>query len=217
MKFAKKIYCIPGLGVDEKIFDGIQLPDFELVHLPILAPLKNESLPGYAQRLINKIEDQDPIIIGVSFGGIVAIEIAKQIQVDKLIIISGVKKHKEIPRWMRISGALRIHKIVPLRSTRLTQRADNRRIGIKTDEEKRAVMEYRKNADQNHVAWALDKILKWKNTWVPERLYHIHGDEDRLFPINKISATHVIKNGTHIMLVNMVEEVNKCLHEILSD
>jgi hypothetical protein len=118
---------------------------------------------------------------------------------------------------MRISGALRIHKIVPVKSTRLTERADNRRIGIKTDEEKRIVMEYRKRADKNYIAWALDKILNWKNTWIPERLYHIHGDEDRLFPINKVAATHVIKQGTHIMLVNMVDEINACLHDILKD
>jgi pimeloyl-ACP methyl ester carboxylesterase len=213
----KKIYCIPGLGVDEKIFDGIHLPGFQLVHLSLIKPIKKESLAAYAKRLITQIDDRHPIIIGVSFGGMIAIEIAKQIALEKLIIISGVKKHKEIPRWMRISGALRIHKIVPVKSTRLTERADNRRIGIKTDEEKRIVMEYRKRADKNYIAWALDKILNWKNTWIPERLYHIHGDEDRLFPINKVAATHVIKQGTHIMLVNMVDEINACLHDILKD
>jgi pimeloyl-ACP methyl ester carboxylesterase len=213
----KKIYCIPGLGVDEKIFDGIHLPGFQLVHLSLIKPIKKESLAAYAKRLITQIDDRHPIIIGVSFGGMIAIEIAKQIALEKLIIISGVKKHKEIPRWMRISGALRIHKIVPVKSTRFTERADNRRIGIKTDEEKRIVMEYRKRADKNYIAWALDKILNWKNTWIPERLYHIHGDEDRLFPINKVAATHVIKQGTHIMLVNMVDEINACLHDILKD
>jgi esterase/lipase len=217
MKFSKKIYCIPGLGVDEKIFDGIYVPGFDLVHLTMINPLKKESLSDYAQRLCKQIDQVNPIIIGVSFGGMIAIEIAKLIPVEKLIIISGVKKHKEIPRWMRISGALRIHKMIPLKSTKLTAHANNRRIGIKTDEEKRIMTEYRKRADKNYIAWALDKILNWKNTWVPENLYHIHGDEDRLFPINKISVTHVINQGTHIMLVNMVEEVNKCLHEILSD
>jgi pimeloyl-ACP methyl ester carboxylesterase len=154
------------------------------------------------------VTESNPILLGLSFGGMIAVEMAKQIATEKLILISSVKTYYEVPKWMRIAGTLNLHKLVPIKTTRLTERADNRRMGIETIEEKKFVEHYRKNADQQYVDWAVDQILNWKNNWIPPNAFHIHGEKDRMFPLKNIQATHIIKEGTHIMILNVSTVLN---------
>src|SRR5258707_139416 len=98
------IYCISGLGTDAKIFSRLKIRGYQLIHLPWLKPRSKESMKSYAARMAAPIHHPSPVLLGVSFGGMVAIEIAKQLPVKKTIIISSVKTLKEIPSWMRIAG-----------------------------------------------------------------------------------------------------------------
>jgi len=211
----KNMYCISGLGADERAFERLNVNGCSLCYLEWIAPKPNENLTSYAGRMLSQIAEEDPVILGLSFGGIIAIEIAKQIAVKKLILVSSVKTYNEIPRWMRIAGTLSLHKLIPIRSNRITEKADDRRMGIETAEEKNFVDSYRKKADPKYVDWAVDQILNWKNFWVPDNAFHIHGEKDRMFPLRNIQPTHVIKNGTHIMILNKADEVSACIEEIV--
>ena len=211
----KNIYCISGLGADEKAFDRLNVSGYSLHHLKWIPPLTNENLSSYASRMLNQVQETSPIILGLSFGGMIAIEMAKHIAIEKLILISTVKTYLEIPKWMRIAGTLRLHKLLPIKANRLTQRADDRRMGIETIEEKIFVDQYRKNADQKYVDWAVDQIINWKNTWVPSNVFHIHGEHDRMFPLINIHPDFIIKHGTHIMILNKADQISACIEQIL--
>jgi hypothetical protein len=76
-------------------------------------------------------------------------------------------------------------------------------------------MTYRKKADQKYIDWAIDQILNWKNSWAPENTFHIHGENERMFPIRNIQPTHVIKEGTYIMILNRAGEVSVCIEQIV--
>jgi pimeloyl-ACP methyl ester carboxylesterase len=211
------IYCISGLGADHRAFERLDVPGCRLQHINSIPPLPNEPLASYATRMFQLIGEENPIILGLSFGGMIAIEMAKQFSVQKLILVSTVKRYTEIPRWMRIAGTFNLHKLIPIRSNRLTEKADDRRMGIETPEEKTFVDYYRKQADPVYVDWAIDQILNWKNTWVPANAFQIHGEQDRMFPIKNIrNPDYVVKNGTHIMILNRAKEVSACIQQILS-
>ena len=79
----KPIYFISGLGADERIFQWLRYDGYRPIHIHWLPPERRESVEHYAHRLAQDIKDKRPIIVGLSFGGIVAIEIAKQIDVRK--------------------------------------------------------------------------------------------------------------------------------------
>ncbi|HEY8689571.1 MAG TPA: alpha/beta hydrolase [Chitinophagaceae bacterium] len=211
----KHIYCISGFGADEKLFSKFQFPQHEIHFIKWIIPEKNESIEAYAKKLIFQIHHDNPILIGLSFGGMMCIEIAGQIKIELIIIISSIKTNAEMPLWMRISGKLKLNRLFPMRSFKLIEPLEDYNLGVITKEEKRMVSDYRKNIDPVYSDWAINAILNWKNTVAPKNLYHIHGDNDRIFSIKKIKPDYTIQSGGHMMILNKSDEVNKCISSIL--
>ena len=212
----KHIYCISGLGADERVFSKFQFPGHEIHFIKWLTPKKNESIASYAQRLISQIHDDHPILIGLSFGGIMCIEIAKQINPEFIIIISSIKLKSELPLWMKFSGKLKLNRLFPMRSFKLIEPIEDYNLGVTTNEEKEMVHDYRKNIDPVYSNWAIDAILNWKNIVAPKNLYHIHGTGDRIFSIKRIKPDYTIQSGGHLMIMNKSDEVNTCIISILN-
>ena len=211
----KKIYCISGLGADEKAFAKLHVEGYELVHLPWLMPVQKETIEQYATRMLTNIKDKNPVLMGLSFGGIMSIEIARQIPVEKVILISSIKSSKEIPGWMKLAGRLKINKIIPIRSYEFLEPVQNHFIGASSSSEKEMVRAYRKNVSEKYLNWAVNQVLNWKNDWQPASLYHIHGNADKIFPIKKISANYIVDKAGHLMIMNKHKEVNQFLSRIL--
>ena len=205
------IYCISGFGADERAFSKLDFTGHTFHFIPWLDPLKNENITAYATRMAEKIHHENPVIIGLSFGGMMSIEISKIISIDKVILISSVKTCHEIPFWMRLSGKLKLDQIFPLRSFSLIEPLENYNLGIENEEELKLVREYRKNTGQQYTNWATHQIVNWKNEWKPSNLVHIHGGNDHIFPIRNIKADYVIENGGHFMIMNRAEKVNNIL------
>lgn len=212
----KTIYCISGLGADERAFSKIAVEGYKVICLPWLTPLPKETISNYAKRMSEGIKEENPVLAGVSFGGMICLEIAKQLPVEKLILISSIQSVKELPRWMKTAGFLQLNKILPMRSFKLMEPIQNRNLGISTPEEIELVRSYRRNAPQVFMDWAINQVLNWRNNWKPTSIFHIHGDDDKLFPITKVAATHIIKGGGHFMIMNKAAEVSAVLHQILS-
>ena len=93
----KDIYCVSGLGADERVFQKLKLEGYQPIHIRWVEPENKESITDYAKRLTEQIKSDEPILIGLSFGGIIAIEIAKQINTKKVILISSTKNQQEVP------------------------------------------------------------------------------------------------------------------------
>lgn len=208
---SRTIYCISGLGADERIFANLRLNDYQLVHIPWTRPEKNDTIQRYAMRLSESIKEDNAIMMGVSFGGMLGIEIARHRSLQKLILVSSIKSFSEMPRWMRVAGQLKLNHLLPTRSFKFTERIDNKRLGITTAEEIEMVRSYRQTADRKSLDWGINQILNWKNNWIPENIIHIHGEYDKVFPIRHIKAAHIVKGATHMMIYNRADEVSKYL------
>ncbi len=213
----KIIYCISGLGADERAFSKLTITGYQLQVIPWLVPLKDETIQQYATRMRSDIKETNPLLMGLSFGGMVCTEIAKQIQVARIILISSIKSSKELPFWMKAVAGLKLNKIVPLKSTRLTQPIQNRMLGVQSEEEKTLVASLRRKAGLPYTNWAVNQAINWKNEWQHPDIYHIHGDKDNMFPIKNIKANYTIKNGGHFMIMNKAAEVSDCINAILNE
>ncbi|MGC4232566.1 MAG: alpha/beta hydrolase [Niabella sp.] len=214
-----KVYCIPGFGVDERIFANLEV-DADLQFLNWIKPCQKEGIEDYARRMAENIKEERPVILGVSFGGMIAIEIDKFLPAKQVIIISGVKCRKELPFHLKCIGNLRLDKIFPVKKIQQSSKVyeiANKRLGAVTPQEKAFANAYRRNADIGYVKWSFDKILNWKNKEYPPGIIHIHGDADRIFPIKTINPTHIIKSGTHMMIMNRAKEISAIINDGLKN
>lgn len=165
--------------------------------------------------MAKQIKEPHPILMGLSFGGMMCIEIAKLLDAEKVILISSIPSFKQMPLWMRAAGKMKLNKIIPVHAyTQVLEPVQNYHMGVKTKEEIEIVRHYRKNVSQVYLDWAVNAVLNWKNDWQPSKLYHIHGDADKIFPLKKVNPDYIVKGGTHFMIFNRAKEVNDCLSVI---
>lgn len=217
----KQVYCLCGLGSDERIFSKLEWPEVEVYYLKWLMPEKDESLSHYAGRMAEQIQHPEPILIGVSFGGMMCIEIAKMMPVDKVILISSISNSSQLPKWMRTCGKLRLDYLIPkgklhdIRPLRLFSPVENYFLGATTEEEKRLAHEYREKVDPDYLKWSIHHILNWDNNWQPPQIYHVHGRKDKIFPPTKLRPTHVVDDAGHFLVFQQPKAVSKILREIL--
>jgi esterase/lipase len=209
----RDIYLLSGLGADKSAFNFIDLSGFHANHIEWIKPIENEQIENYAKRLSKQIQTDKPIIIGLSFGGIMAVEIAKQIETEKVILISSVKTKHEIPLYFRLVGHLKIHRIIPIRFFKQVNRLTYWFFGAKTKDEKELLMNIIKKTDTNFLRWAIDKIVNWTNTTRLPNLVHIHGTDDKILPLR--TADYKVYNGGHLMVVNKGAELTVLIRKVL--
>ena len=111
----KQLYIFSGLGADERVFQRLDFSDFKTTYIKWIAPYDKETIEHYTTRLLDQITTTNPTLIGLSFGGLIAVEVAKQIDTEKVILIASAKTKNEIPFYYRFAGQLGLHKLLPTR------------------------------------------------------------------------------------------------------
>ena len=105
---------MPGMAANPNIFEYLKLLEYYKVnYLSWITPEINESISDYAQRMCLRIKDENPILVGVSFGGLLVQEISRFINCEKVIIISSIKSNQELPAHMKIAQKTNVHKLLP--------------------------------------------------------------------------------------------------------
>lgn len=217
----KPIYCISGLGADERVFSKLKLDGHELRPVQWIQPAVDERIADYALRLTNQLNDPDPILIGLSFGGMMAIEISKLIPVSKIILISSIKTAAELPTWMYAAGKTKLYNLLPsqqistIKALRALRPLQNYFLGANTKEEQRIANEFRDHVDPLYLKWAIGKVMTWTNELIPPNLVHIHGSKDHIFPARKIQNARIITGGGHFMVMDKPSEVASIIREYL--
>ena len=212
----KNIYCISGLGADERVFQKLKFEGYQPIHICWLEPEKNESIADYAKRLATQIDSERPILIGLSFGGIIAVEIAKQIETEKVILISSTKNQREIPFYFQIFRWFPIYRLLPARLMLwFGQLLAAWFFSLETLAERKLFRSILLDTDAKFMKWAVDRIVTWKNELVPNNLYHIHGSSDRIFPSKFVSEDFDVENGGHFMIMNRAEHISQLIQKII--
>lgn len=211
----KEIYIFSGLGADERAFQRLIFPGYTPHFIRWIKPEKVESIEDYAQRLTCQISSKQPILIGLSFGGIMAIEVAKHLETHHLILIATAKTKKEIPFYFRLSGVLGVHKLIPSKLMTRPSILANWFFSVSTKEDKKILGQILKDTDPDFFVWAIEKITKWTNTALPYKYTHIHGTADRVLPFSFVSCDVPVKNGGHFMTLDKSDELNKILQKCL--
>ncbi|MBO9672041.1 MAG: alpha/beta hydrolase [Sphingobacteriaceae bacterium] len=211
-------YFISGLGADKRLFSKLKLDEkINIIHIDWINPVENESLAAYAERLSKVIDSSQPFaLVGVSFGGMIAVEIAKVLKPVTTVIISSTMLSAHLPAIYRFAGKLRLLKLIPAKllksSNKLTQ---NYYFGTRSDSEKILLGKIIKDTDPYFLKWAIGSILSWENKIKPERIFHIHGTNDKILYSKKSKPDFVIQKGTHFMVYQNAREISGIIDKMI--
>lgn len=212
------IYCMPGLAAGPEIFYNLNFEgNYKVHYLEWLQPLSlEETLVNYAGRMCLEIKHENPILIGVSFGGVLVQEMSKIIKVQKVIIISSVKSTSELPTRFTVASKSKIYKLFP--TSLISNFEDYAKFFIGKSLEKKAKLykKYLAVRDELYLKWSIHNAINWKQEKAPENITHIHGTADTIFPVKHIKEAHFIKDGTHAMVITRAKEISKIIHESLT-
>ena len=211
------VYFISGLGADDRLFKNLNLAGIEHRFLNWLKPFEDETFQEYLTRLISGIDQtQEIILVGVSFGGIVAQEIARKIPVKKVILISSVKSEKEYDLRLKVAAILKPYAFLPGNLMKWSAGlAANYFFSIRTKKDAAFLAELISSADPWLIKWSVKQILNWKCAGPVPNVVHIHGSNDRVFPLYKITNAVVVPGGGHFMVADMAGEISKLLRKEL--
>ncbi|MBC3542205.1 alpha/beta fold hydrolase [Rufibacter sediminis] len=213
------LYLLSGLCADERLFQFLTLehPQPRVIHW--ITPDPEDTMASYAAKLIRQIEpgQEPPVLLGLSFGGMMVQEMAKQMPVNRLILLSSLTNTRELPLHYRLAGALQLQKWLPLGMFKKWVVPAYWAFGAHSRQEKHILKSILEETDVPFLRWSLNQILQWRHQAPPVKAVVIHGDRDKILPVPNYSHIHLLKGGEHLMVMSRAAEVSALINHYLSE
>lgn len=209
-----KIIAISGLGADERVFQYLTL-DYEIVPIKWLLPKNKEPIADYTKRLITHYhldQEENSIILGVSFGGLIAVEMSKQLQPKCTVQISSVETRDDLPWLIKGIGKTKLIEWIPEWMFTPPKTVMHVLFGTSQKELLNAILD---DTDVRFTKWALCELMHWTNEIPMKKGIKISGTKDKLLP-PKGSDTILIEGGEHFMIVDRAEEISSIINHHIS-
>jgi pimeloyl-ACP methyl ester carboxylesterase len=177
-----------------------------------IAPVSATSISEYAVELVAEFGlDASCDLVGVSFGGMVAQEVARLLGTPLCFVVSSASSSSEFRLTQRLLARL----------PQVGDQAILRTVGAVAERWPRSsssmgTVRARKFQGQNGVwfRWATSAALRWRP--VPYRqagVVRIHGDRDRTFPHAVQHAEIVIPGAGHMLALTHSSELAKAIRQ----
>ena len=200
------------------MYDRITLEDdVQVVKLEHMTVDSACSMTEYARILSTHIDTTEPfVLIGLSLGGMIAVEMNNYIKPEGIILISSVCNASQLPGRYRIMRYLPFHKCIGKNSMSLAAKLfpvlselDSSGNVLYTN----MIADHDPKTMRTHIGF----IAHWKqDTNCSGKIYQIHGEKDPVLPMRKIEGVdHVIPGGKHKLLITHSEEISALLNMII--
>lgn len=213
----RTLVLFPGLGTDDRLlvrqierFPGLIVP-------PWLAHRPGDTLVEYAARLAAPLASLAPFWVGgSSFGGMLALEIAKLLSTRGVILIGSARSRMAIAPSLRIAGSgirhlpvfayAAVRRIAPtIARVCFSGSSDARAIGFASSP----------TVPSSFVKWGLGAILDWPGLPDPGvPVHHIHGDADRVIALRRVQPDRVVRGAGHLLALTHGHAVNDYIGEV---
>jgi hypothetical protein len=152
--------------------------------------------------------------LGVSFGGMLCVELSQIIIPQKVFLISTSKHRKELPWFIRLLKYIAIHKLISEKHHRKMAYHGRWIIGFGGA----YIPEFLgmvNSMNENYFKYCINIIVTWNGKETPKKSIHIHGDADRLLLYKNVESDYTISKGGHAMIVFQAEEINEIIEKEL--
>jgi pimeloyl-ACP methyl ester carboxylesterase len=220
MSASPQLILLPGLGADQRLLESQRQAFPDLLVPPWIPPRPDELLPDYAARMaaaIAPLRTERLVLGGVSFGGMAAVEIARHLKPDAVVLIASCSTRRGLRVVYRAARglwpmlSLSVWNLAKLLSSPVA------RFTSETAPAQRDVLiRMFKEMDPRFMHWVVQAILSWDPApldGVP--VFHIHGRHDLLIPARRVDADVWIPDGGHMINMTHAEAVNTFLRRVM--
>jgi hypothetical protein len=196
------IYFLPGQGADRHLFDSLSIDgEYTKKVIEYGTPKKNTTMKAFAQEIACQIDTTEAfILVGVSLGGMICVELNELVHPKKTILISSAKNVTELPFRYRFQQKIPIYKIVPgimmLGFAKILQPI------VEPDSKKckKTFQNMLSKKTGSYMKNTVSMIINWERTTNSTELVHIHGTKDHTIPMRNIVEPVIqVENGSHMM------------------
>ena len=213
----RRLVLFSGMGGDGRLFRSIRLPEAEIVTPDHTEPAQGETLTQYASRIADGLNIQPADIVGgVSFGGMLAGEIARQRPVAGLILLGSCLRPGRLPwsyRWVERLGRFIPDLVLGVRSWRPLVRW---RFAPLTREAETCLIEMAVSYPTAQIRAFGRMVIGWTgvdNLACP--VLSIHGDWDRIIPLKCAEPDLILKDAGHAFTLTHADQTNSAIREFL--
>ena len=203
------IRLLSGLAADERLFAPqlAAFPNLEVV--PWVAPQPGESLRAYAKRIAPSVDPGRPCVVGgASFGGMVALELARLVPAVAVVLIGSVRSPRGFPvRWRLLEPLAHLG-------------PDALRVlagwGAKLPLSAVSARRVRRLArpESAFERWGLCAAARWRPRELTIPVFHIHGSADGVLPASRARPDVLVPDGRHALTLSHPRAVNEFLVHI---
>jgi pimeloyl-ACP methyl ester carboxylesterase len=215
-----RLVLFPGLGADERLF-AAQREAFPYLEVPQwLEPQSRESLEQYGRRMAQRVAtaSEAPLYLGgASFGGSVAMEVARHLRPRAVFLIGSCRGAGAVPPLYRLLG--RLARPLPSLAYAALVRAAPCGVslfGPATAAQRAAFLAQLADTSPSFLRWGIGALLRWTPPpALPCPVCQIHGGRDRILPCRRASPDLIIPGAGHLVNVTHAAEVNRFILERL--
>ena len=209
-------FClIPGLGADERVFQRWQLVGE--VHILGWLPLQSaaESLPHYAARLAAAVPvGQACWLVGVSFGGLLALEIAQLRPSVRVVLVSSLAEPRELPWPLRLVRATGLDHLMPAVLLQKMPWAAKWAFGVKNRRDYALMRQIIADTDPAFAQWAIGQLRRWGGVPGVGPTARLHGTHDRLLPPPAAGIDCLVPGAGHFLVVSHAAQISQFLNQL---
>jgi len=218
MSESPSLIMFPGVGADHRLFQP-QKRAFPQLEVPAWVPPRDhETLPEYAARLAGTLRISRPLVLGgVSFGGMLAYEMARRLRPEAVVLIASCRTREGISPLLR-----RFRPVVarlPLEvgdAAKLIAPLAVATFRLLSPTQRQLCLEMFQQADSRFMRWVITAILGWEPCaleGVP--VCQIHGRHDPVIPAARIEADEIVADGGHLINLSHAEQVNAFIRKAM--
>jgi pimeloyl-ACP methyl ester carboxylesterase len=211
-----RLILLPGLGADERMF-AAQRAAFPWLEVPrwfLARP--HETLGEYARRMADAVDTPSTAFIGgSSFGGAVALEMARFVNPRGVFLIGSLRTPGGVPAPLRWAArAMNAAPGLTFRAAYFLVSQSTYMFGDLTPEQHRLMAAMMRDADPRFVQWGTTALSRWAGAPpLSCPIHQIHGGADRILPCRSSGADVIVPGGTHLLNVTHADAVNAFIAE----
>ena len=201
-----------GMAADERLFEPQRALPYLLITPKWIEPEAGERLPDYARRMASRIDKPDRFIIGgVSFGGMVAAELAADLAPAGLVLIASCLSARSIPTTHWFVHAL--SKAIPAPVIGAAGQLPKRFLDLFSgfdSVQRRLLADMLADTSADSLRRMAEMVRLWPGaaSVTCPRLW-IHGGDDPVIPVRKVEPDVVIPGAGHLVNWTHADEVNE--------